>query len=117
MTTKSVYTKELNLQKAIQLDCSSQGWISEHYESKKLLLPSGQFADSGVPSGYPDLTVYPGNGIVCFVECKVGKNKQQSEQVLFQNRMKKRGYLYQVIYNMNQWNDYKNHIIHKYLTV
>ena len=117
MTTKAkTYTKELNLQKAIQLDCSSQGWIAEHYESKKLLLPSGRYADSGVPKGYPDLSVYTGDGIVCFVECKVGYNKQSDEQILFEKRMTKLGYLYQVIYNMNQWEVYKQQIIDKYLT-
>jgi len=62
------------------------------------------------------LTIYIGNGIVCFVECKVGYNKQSDEQILFEKRMTKLGYLYQVIYNMNQWEVYKQQIIDKYLT-
>ena len=112
---KPAHTKELNLQKLIQLDCSKQHWISEHYESKKLLMPNGRYADSGVPKGYPDLTIYIGNGIVCFVECKIGYNKQSDEQILFQARMTKLGYLYKVIYDMEQWSVFKQQIIEEYL--
>ena len=108
------YKRELNLQKTILLDCSRQHWIAEHYESKKLLLPNGQYADSGVPVGHPDLTIYIGKGIVVFAELKVGHNKQSPEQVRFQELYRARGYLCEVIYTMDQWEDYKKVIKERY---
>lgn len=100
--------KELNLQKLIQIDCGKEGWIAEHYESKKLLLPDGRYADSGVPVGYPDITIYPGKGYVVFVETKVGYNKQSDEQIAFQQRMERLGYSYLLIYNINEWQKNKS---------
>ena len=99
--------KESNLQRLILIDCGKQNWIAEHYESKKLLLPSGFYADSGVPVGYPDLTIYIGHGIVCFAELKVNKNKPSDEQLIFQERMRSRGYLSEIIYSMQEWERYK----------
>ena len=106
--------RELNLQRLVALDASTNGWIAEHYESKKLLLPNGMYADSGVPVGYPDLTLYVAPGIVCFVELKVNKNKPSKEQLEFQSRMRSRGYISEIIYSMQEWEGVKTLIIHKY---
>jgi len=105
---------ELILQKRIQLDCGAEGWIAEHYESKKLLLPNGMYADSGVPVGYPDLTIYPGNGIVVFVETKIKYNKPSDEQLLFRDRMVNLGYLHKFIYSFEAWLNFKNTSLHSF---
>ena len=94
---------ELILQKQIQLSCGRMGWIAEHYESKKLRLPNGMYADSGVPPGYPDLTIYLGNGKVMFVETKIKYNKLSDDQKKFFERMIKLGYICEVVYNMYEW--------------
>ena len=106
--------RESNLQKQIQLDCGRRGWIAEHYESKKLLLPNGSYADSGVPKGYPDLTIYLGNGLICFVECKVNYNKPSEEQNAFINRMTRLGYMCGVIYTLKAWIEFKRFIYDTY---
>jgi len=102
--------KESNLQKLVMLDCGNEDWIAEHYESKKLLMPNGRYADSGIPVGYPDLTIYPGNGLVCFAELKVGNNKTSDEQDAFIARMSAKGYLCRVIYTMKEWYIFKKFI-------
>ena len=72
------------------------------------------YADSGVPKGYPDLTIYVGEGIVCFVECKVGYNKTTVEQNDFNYRMSRFGYLYAVVYTMKEWNAFARTIQETY---
>lgn len=103
-------SREINLQRSIQLDASLEGWICEHYESKRGQLINGSFIDSGVPVGYPDLTIYLGNGIVAFVECKIHPNVPSSEQLRFIDRMTTLGYQAKVIYNMDEWTNFKNQL-------
>jgi hypothetical protein len=105
--------KELILQKQIQLDCGKHGWIAEHYESKKLRLPNGMYADSGVPKGYPDITIYIGNGIVVFVETKIGYNKLSDDQKKFFKRMRRLGYICEVVYTVKQWSKVKDKIVNE----
>jgi len=51
---------------------------------------------------------------VVFAELKVGHNKQSPEQVIFQELYRARGYLCEVIYNMQQWEEYKKVIKETY---
>ena len=106
--------RELDLQHLIQLDCGRSGWIAEHYESKRGMLPSGIYYDSGVPKGYPDITIYLGNGLVCFVETKVKYNKASPEQRLFIERMSRLGYEIRVIYTFDEWLEFKKYLKNKY---
>ena len=73
--------KELNLQKRCMLYASSLGLLVYHFQAAKYQLPNGDYVDSGVPVGWPDLTIIdPVTSKVYFAELKIKPNKPSKEQ-------------------------------------
>lgn len=76
--------KELNLQKQCMLEAGKRKLLCYHFEAVNTQLPNGRFVRSGVPVGYPDLTIInKANGKVMFAELKVGYNQASKEQEKF----------------------------------
>ena len=46
---------------------------------------------SGLPKGFSDLLFIGSDGVACFVECKIGKNKPTPEQTAFIEKMQRLG--------------------------
>jgi hypothetical protein len=65
------------------LECSKHNALVYHFEATHLRLPNGTYRDSGVPIGWPDLTIIKQDGSIHFAELKVGKNKPSKEQQKF----------------------------------
>lgn len=49
-------------------------------------LPNGK-SFRGMPKGFSDILFIGADGVACFVECKVGKNKASPEQKTFIDKM------------------------------
>lgn len=71
---------EKQLQDACMLYASSKGFLPYHFQASKYQLPNGEYVDSGVPVGWPDLTLIHPDGYVLFAELKVGHNKPTKDQ-------------------------------------
>lgn len=65
-------------------------------------LANGGYFNSGLPKGFPDLILLPGNGQIIFVECKTLKGKQREEQINFEAQVVKRGYKYILARSLDQ---------------
>ena len=50
--------------------------------------------DTGLPEGFPDLILLPGDGKIIFCECKTLKGKQKEDQIKFQKIVESHGYKY-----------------------
>ena len=50
--------------------------------------------DTGLPTGFPDLILLPGDGKIIFCECKTLTGKQKIDQVNFQKMVESYGYTY-----------------------
>ena len=74
-------TIELQLQRSCMLYASSLGILCYHFQAAKYQLPNAQHVDSGVPVGWPDLTLIYPNGTVAFVELKIHPNKPSKKQL------------------------------------
>ena len=74
-------SRESNLQAECMLYASAHNFLCYHFSSTKYQLPDGSYVDSGVPVGWPDLTIISPDGKVIFVELKVKPNKPTKEQI------------------------------------
>lgn len=63
---------------------------------------TGDYFDTGLPTGYPDLTII-GYGWIAFCETKIHPRKPTKEQLAFLAEMKKRGHKAFVAYNLNDF--------------
>ena len=72
---------ENQLQRSCMLYASTLGLLVYHFQAANYQLPNAQHVDSGVPVGWPDLTIIdPSTSKAAFVELKVGKNQPTERQ-------------------------------------
>ena len=103
--------KPRHLEEPIQINCVD--WFRLQYP--KLIIfavPNGgsrnvreakNMKDAGVLRGVADLVIVGTNGRVLFVEMKAGKNKQDDNQILFQQKVEKLGHKYIVCRSLEQF--------------
>ena len=59
--------------------------------------------NTGLLSGVSDLIIILPNSKILFIEVKFGSNKQQSNQIEFQNRIENLNHLYYVVYSLENF--------------
>ena len=56
---------------------------------------------SGLPKGFSDILYIRSDGIACFIECKLQRNKTSPEQIAFIEKMRSYGARAGIAYNVN----------------
>ena len=92
--------RELNLQRAIMLDCGQRGWLSYHFNPGGCERASGFYFSSGVPEGWPDLIVITDNNTY-YIELKTPKGRLSAEQQKFQSLLPN----CHVVRSLEQWHE------------
>lgn len=80
---------ESDIQNAIRIALAPYAIIFR-VNSGKVRMADGRYFDTGVPTGYPDLSGFRlSDGKMIFIEVKTPKGKLRKEQEHFQQQMKK----------------------------
>lgn len=96
-------TPEQRLDKAIMLYCGEHNWLCFHINVSGGELLRGGYFKTGVPVGYPDLTIIKDNGEVAWCETKIKPRKPTQEQLNFIAELQKRGFKAFVAYNLEEF--------------
>ena len=96
-------TPEQVLDKNIMLYCGQRNWLCFHINVGKIKLPDGSYFQTGVPVGWPDLTIITDYGEVMFCETKIKPRKPTLEQINFINNLKSRHIRAFVAYTLEEF--------------
>lgn len=96
-------TPEHRIMNEIRLWCGINNILCFRCNVGKVKLATGAYFDTGLPNGFSDLIILPGNGIIIFCEVKTQYGKQRPDQIEFENLVKKRGYKYIVSHSLNEF--------------
>lgn len=66
-------------------------------------MQDGTYFNTGVPVGWPDLTIITDNGQVLFIETKIKPRKPTEDQIKMLDNLRNRGFIAEVIYDFNQF--------------
>lgn len=94
-------TPEHNIQNQIRLWCGQHDILCFRCNVGRVKTAYGTYFDTGLPEGFPDLIILPGNNKIIFCEVKTLKGKQREAQINFQKEIEKRGYLYIIARSIN----------------
>lgn len=98
--------KETNLGNQIRLWCGQHGYLCFRYNTGKVQdAKTGIYIDFGPPKGHSDYIVFA-NKRAFFVETKVGRNKQSTEQRLFAEAVRQNGFDYILAYSLDEFIQY-----------
>lgn len=86
--------REHNIQNEIRAWCGEHNIWCFRCNVGKVQCIDGTWFDTGLPEGFPDLLVLPGNNIVICCEVKAKYGKQRDAQINFQKEAESRGYTY-----------------------
>lgn len=98
-------TPEQILTKQIMLYCGGRNWLCFHVNVGKIKLPNGTFFQTGVPKGWPDLTIITDDGQVIFCETKIHPRKPTQEQLDFIANLRSRHIKAFVAYTLEEFID------------
>lgn len=93
-------TPEKRLMNEIRIWCGEHNLICIRANVGKVLLATGQWFDTGLPVGFPDLMIFNGKGETAFCETKIHPRKPSAEQLEFLSEMKKRRFRAIVAYSL-----------------
>ena len=96
-------TPEQALDKSIMLWCGKRNWLCFHINVGGGMLKSGGYFHTGVPVGWPDLTILTNDGEVIFCETKIKPRKPTQEQLNFIANLKERGFKAFVAYSLEEF--------------
>lgn len=96
-------TPEHALSNKIRIWCGEHDWLAFHINVGKIRLSDGSYFNTGVPVGWPDLTIITNNGHVLFVETKIYPRKPTQEQLKMLENLTKRGFISAVIYEFSDF--------------
>lgn len=96
-------TPEHLLSNKIRIWCGEHDWLCFHINVGKIRLNDGTYFNTGVPVGYPDLTIITNNGKVLFIETKIKPRKPTVEQINMLNDLKNRGFIAEVVYDFEEF--------------
>jgi len=96
-------TPEHALSKQIMLWCGEHNWLCFHINVGKIKLSDGTYFQTGVPKGWPDLTIITDDGRVIFCETKIHPRKPTQEQINFINMLNARGIKAFVAYSLEEF--------------
>lgn len=86
--------REHNIQNEIRLWCGEHGIMCFRCNVGHVQCADGTWFDTGLPEGFSDLIILPGNGIIIFCEVKTRYGQQREAQIAFQKTMENAGYTY-----------------------
>lgn len=98
-----IMTPEQALDKKIMLYCGKRNWLCFHINVGKFRLPDGTYFQTGVPVGYPDLTILTNDNRVIFCETKIHPRKPTIEQINFIENLRMRGFKAFVAYTLEEF--------------
>lgn len=87
----------------IKLYASSKGWIVIRNNVGTFKLADGAFLNTGLPKGWPDLTILSQNGQTTFIETKIKPNKPSKEQINIINLLNSYNFPAFVIYSLEDF--------------
>jgi len=93
-------------------DCGKRGWVCFHFNPGKKHLIDNTWWNSGIPNGWPDLTILIGDGRTIFIETKIKPNKPSKNQIKMLKILRSKGFICEIIYNIDEW---KNLLMDKML--
>ena len=96
-------TPEQALDKQIMLYCGQKNWLCFHINVGKFRMPDGTYFQTGVPKGWPDLTIIKDNGKIAFCETKIKPRKPTEEQLNFIKNLNNRGFNAFVAYDLEEF--------------
>ena len=88
------YQLEHDVQNEIRIWCGEHNIKVWRINVGKGYTVDGRYFTTGVPEGFPDLEICPGNGLLIYCECKTLKGKQREKQIEFQKQAEADGYAY-----------------------
>ena len=91
------------LSNQIRIWCGEHNWLAFHINVGKIRLSDGSYFHTGVPVGWPDLTLITDRGQVIFIETKIKPRKPTEEQIQMLNNLKLRGFIAEVVYNFDDF--------------
>lgn len=96
-------TPEQALDKQIMLYCGQRNWLCFHINVGGGKLANGTFFQTGVPKGWPDLTIITDDGRVIFCETKIHPRKPTQNQLNFIAELNKRKFTAFVAYTLDEF--------------
>jgi hypothetical protein len=96
-------TKEKVLMNQIRLSASQKNWVAIRYNVGKIKVDDNTFLDFGPPEGHPDIIIFTDKTQTIFVEAKIRPNVPTKEQKKFLQEMKRRGFIAEVIYSIEEF--------------
>lgn len=96
-------TPESRLKNEIMADCGKRGWLCFHINVGSVRLPDGSFFSTGVPKGWPDLTILTNDGQTIFVETKIKPRRPTADQIKMLRILSERGFVAKLIYSADEW--------------
>ena len=96
-------TPEQALDKSIMLYCGQRNWLCFHINVGGGKMQNGTFFQTGVPKGWPDLTIITDDGKVIFCETKIHPRKPTQEQLDFIENLRSRHIKAFVAYTLEEF--------------
>ena len=96
-------TPEHRVMNEIRLWCGNHDILCFRTNVGKVKLATGGYFDTGLPTGFPDLLILPGEGLIIFCEVKSAVGRQRPEQIEFEKLVKKRGYKYIISHSLEEF--------------
>ncbi len=96
-------TPETKLKNTIMADCGERGWLCFHINVGTVRLPDGSFFSTGVPKGWPDLTILTDQGQAIFIETKIKPRRPTKEQLNLLRILSEKGFVAKVVYSAEEW--------------
>lgn len=86
--------REHNIQREIMLYCGEHNILCFRCNVGRVKTIDGMWFDTGLPDGFSDLIILPGNERIIFCEVKTAIGKQRDAQKRFEKIVTDRGYKY-----------------------
>lgn len=91
------------IQNEIRLWCGKHNIKAFRCNVGRVLTSDNIWFDTGLPNGFSDLIILPGNERIIFCECKTLKGKQREDQKRFEREMTAFGYKYILAHSLQEF--------------
>ena len=96
-------TPESRLKNEIRIYCGEHNWLCFHINVATIKLPNGSYLKTGVPKGWPDLTILTDTGVSIYCETKIHPRKPTEDQIKMIKNLKARGFRAFVAYSLEEF--------------
>lgn len=95
-------TPEKKLMNEIRIEAGKRGCAVIRLNVGKFQLITGEWFDTGIPKGFPDMMILTPNGRTIFVETKIHPRKPSKDQIHMIEFLKSKNQEVYVIYNVKE---------------